>query len=673
MPVSRDARRRLDRLSGSEGSRYSIPLPFVSRREGRMDILLPVLVFGTVLSPLIAAAAIAGTSLFRQDRNAQANRIAQLGALASGGFALGLVILRFAHDGTNESPLSLGSWFVNGPNDLLRVSFSLRFAALTALLAVALGIATAAIFTSAIFAANRTREVESPAARWLPLGGSLLLFASIGVTASTNLAELFVFWEIGTAVAYVLSSLAAETPQQSVAARKLVLVLSVSDAFLLCAVVILAAGMGTLDFRTLFGQPERWAHAAQQRSALLDLVGLCLLGTTVGRCGLVPFLGWIGDLSHRPARLAALIEAIALLPCGAVLLVRCYPLLNLAGAILPLAAFVGGSSAFCLGVCAIADPNPRRAATYACATVLAIALLGVSTGDLAAPAIVIGLMAVFAPGATAVVTASSAGVPAGARRWLLAAIVLLLFSGLCGQGWILGRALEALLGGAGREAPTMLLTVLLAGCGQYLAAVSMMRSLVATRTFGQSGVNNPYADPSQTATVVERSGGTRDDAEASSGRLLLLVAATLGAAVVALTSILRVLPPLPHEALVYAAIGLIPGVGGLAAGTQAAREGWKVFPGEAVNDLLMRLGRGNFYFDAFLFLFVLVPLRGVAALARFVDWAIIDTLASGGPASLLESAAAFFGPLQYRGAFFYLFSALLGTVVLSVLLIWLQS
>ena len=87
----------------------------------------------------------------------------------------------------------------------------------------------------------------------------------------------------------------------------------------------------------------------------------------------------------------------------------------------------------------------------------------------------------------------------------------------------------------------------------------------------------------------------------------------------------------------------------------------------------MRLGRGGFYFDAFLFLFVLVPLRGVAGLARFVDWAIIDTLATGGPASLFESAASFFGPLQHRGVFFYLFSAMLGTVVLSLLMIWLQG
>ncbi len=224
-----------------------------------MDILLPVLVFGTVLSPLIAAAAIAGTSLFRPARNGRAERLAQLGAAATAYFALGLLVVRIGHDGANESPLSLGSWFVNGPNDLLRVSFGLRFGALTALLTIAVAIAA-----GAVFAASRTRDAESPAARWLPLGGSLLLFATIGVAASTNLAELFVFWEIGTAVAYVLSSLAAENAQQAVAGRKLVLVLSVADAFLLCAVVILAAGMGTVDFRNLFGQPERSAHAAQR-------------------------------------------------------------------------------------------------------------------------------------------------------------------------------------------------------------------------------------------------------------------------------------------------------------------------------------------------------------------------------------------------------------------------
>ena len=307
----------------------------------------------------------------------------------------------------------------------------MRFDALTAGLAAVLAISTGCLFT-----VGRSRKSEADD-RWLPLGGCLLLFASIGLTASTNLAELFVFWEVGTAGAYVLSSLSAKTAQQTVAARKLVLVLSVADAFLLCAVFILAAVFGTLDFRTLFGRPEVWARAAEQRAGLVVLIGLCILGAAVARCGLIPFLGWIGDLAGRPAPLAALIQTITLLPCGAMLLVRCFPLLNSAAAILPLAAFVGGSSAFCLGVCAVADVNFRRAAGFACASVLGTALLGLSTGDTLSPTIVLGMILVFVPCATAILLADVSRVNTAAYRWTIVAMGIL-FSGICGQAWLHG-------------------------------------------------------------------------------------------------------------------------------------------------------------------------------------------------------------------------------------------
>jgi NADH:ubiquinone oxidoreductase subunit 5 (subunit L)/multisubunit Na+/H+ antiporter MnhA subunit len=618
-----------------------------------MDILHAVLVFGTVLSPLIAAGVIAATSLSERPRSVLAARLAQLGAAATACCAVGLLIRDFGTQFSNDSPLSLGRWYVNGPSDLLRINFGARFDALTAGLAAVLALSTGCLFT-----VKGSQDAERSDARWMPLGASLLLFASIGVAASTNLAELFVFWEIGTAAVYLMSSLSAKNSQQTVAARKLVLVLSVADALLLCAVFVLAAVFGTLDFRALFGRPELWAQAAERRAGLVDLIGLCILGAAVARCGLVPFLGWIGDLSGRPAPLAALIEAIALLPCGAVLLVRCFPLLNSAAAILSLAAFVGGSSAFCLGVCSVADADFRRAAGFACASVFGTALLGLSTGGMLSPTIVLALIAVFVPSATAILLADASRTQATTRLWTIAAIGLL-FSGLCGQAWLLGGALESLFAGPGGDKPPLLLAVLLAACGQYLAAASVVRSL------GLVGDESFAGRP-----VVEAPSPT----DLSPGRLMLLTGAALAAGLVAAVLMLRD----PAAASLrgtpgYAALGLIPGVGGLLAGARSTRGEWKVFPSEAVNDLLMRLGKSGFYFDAVLFLFVLVPLRGVAGLARFVDWALIDTLATGGPASLFESAAAFFGPLQHRGVLFYLFSAVLGTVVLSVLMVWLRG
>jgi NADH-quinone oxidoreductase subunit L len=626
-----------------------------------MDILRAVLVFGTVLSPLVAAAAIAAVGLSARPRSRLAAWLAVLGAVASACCAVGVLINRVGADVSTESPLTLGRWFVNGPSDLLRVSFGLRFSALTAALAAALAFAT-----GSLFAASRTDADGSPVARWMPLGGSLVLFASIGVVASANLAELFVFWEIATAVVYVMSSLSATSAQQAIAARKLVLVLSVSDAFLLCAVFILAAGFGTLDFRVLFDRPEVWARAAGQRAGLVDLIGLCVLGATVGRCGLVPFLGWVGDLAARPARVAALIEAIALLPSGAVLLVRCFPLLNSAEVILPLAAFVGGASAFCLAVCAVADVDFRRASAFGCASVTGTVLLGLSRGEPASPAIALALMTLFVPSAAAIVLSGAARPDSRARKWSIVAIVLL-FSGVGGQACLLGVSLESLFAGSGRDAPALLLAVLLAACGQYLAAVSVIRPLVR----GGLGDEMQTGASSSSASAVDQPLG---DAESSMMPLIGLVCFALVAGLLAgFVSFRAARGMFTGGTLVYVAIGLIPGVGGLLAGAQSARSEWKVFPGDAVNGLLMRLGHSGFYFDAFLFLFVLVPLRGVAGLARFIDWAVIDTLATGGPASLFESAASFFGPLQHRGVFFYLFTAMLGTVVLSGLMIWLQG
>ena len=143
-----------------------------------MDILQAVLVFGTVLSPLVAAAAIAATGFSQRQRDGLAGRLAQLGAAASACCALGVVIARVGADVANESPLSLGRWFVNGPSDLLRISFGLRFDALSAGLAAVL-----AISTGCLFARRRSLDIESPALRWLPLGGSFLLFCAVGYVA----------------------------------------------------------------------------------------------------------------------------------------------------------------------------------------------------------------------------------------------------------------------------------------------------------------------------------------------------------------------------------------------------------------------------------------------------------------------------------------------------------
>ena len=291
-----------------------------------------------------------------------------------------------------------------------------------------------------------------------------------------------------------------------------------------------------------------------------------------------------------------MIQAIAVVPCGVVLLIRCFPLFSAAGAILPLAAFVGGSSAFCLAVCAVASNDARRAIGFASASVLGTMLLGFSTGQSASPAIALGLTAAFVPSATAVLMACETRRHAG-RRWSSVAR-LLLFSGVCGQAWLLGGALEALFAGPGRDALALLLSVLLAACGQYLAAAAAVQSLRLAEGIGDSQPDEAISSIHVTASPAVP--------QSSAGRLILLTVAAVAAAVLAAILNARAIAAIfSGPTLAYAALGLIPGIGGLAAGTQSARAEWRVFPGESANGLLMRLGHSGFYFDVFLFLFVL--------------------------------------------------------------------
>src|SRR5690606_3004631 len=82
---------------------------------------------------------------------------------------------------------------------------------------------------------------------------------------------------------------------------------------------------------------------------------------------------------------------------------------------------------------------------------------------------------------------------------------------------------------------------------------------------------------------------------------------------------------------------------------------------------LRRWGRHRFFLDEFFFLFLLIPVRGYAQLARFFDWFLIDGLVTAFPSGLLKVGYSIFGPIRRQGAWFYFCAAVGGVVTLAVL------
>jgi NADH:ubiquinone oxidoreductase subunit 5 (subunit L)/multisubunit Na+/H+ antiporter MnhA subunit len=348
-----------------------------------------------LLAPLVAAAlAAASGSLHRR----VAPVCVQCGAVIS---LCGAVVALWQSlaQGQPSQPVSLGTWIAADPVSVLAIPLALKLDLVAAGFIALVSLST---FCGVAWM-RRAMQKDGPGPLFYG-AASLLLFSAIGVAASTNLGELFVFWQIAGLTSYVLW--AAQPSAGGRAIKKLVLIQRVGDFVLLPALLVLAAGLGTLEFDDLFGFGGRWNGFAARNEALVELIGLCLFAACVARCGLFPLFGWIDDLGDAHPTVQVMLEGSCLAPCGAVLLARCLPVLSDAMATARLAGFVCGASVFVMVACASATRDAGRIAAFACASVLALVLLGLATGSRLSAAAGLVLLAVFIPGSAAVMLAT---------------------------------------------------------------------------------------------------------------------------------------------------------------------------------------------------------------------------------------------------------------------------
>jgi len=632
-----------------------------------MDSVQSFLALVVLLAPLVAAG---GTAAFGLTRSRRLGRgLCMLGAAVSF-FAAAAAVVRLYGGGLGvQLPLSLGVWLTSGLHDPFQIEFAVCLDLPSACLAAVMSLST--------FCAlgwNRSDVPDGPSGRLMHIASSFLLASSLGIVLATNAGELFVFWQIASIAGYFMYAAGIQTSPQAAAAKKFVLVHRVAEFWLLCAVFALAVGYHTLDFDDLFQYLR--IHGVAQRFALVHFIGLCLLGAAVVRCALYPFLGWAAGLAEVPSLTSTLVEGICLMPAGAVLLIRFFPVMDAAAAASHFAVFLGAASALIAAICAWSESNLRRQAGFACASVFGLIVLGLSLRVPAAGAWSVVLTATFIPTSAAVL-----GCFAGRRlqsffecrigAGAAAVSVVILFSGICGQGGIISAGLIA----ASRGSATLGLAVVLACFAQFFAAFAMTRALLAERARRIFAL--PSAPPLDDVCFAESR--SIFSGLLTSCSILMLAACgvivglaggalTLTPSASAGTSLLTLAGGSPVASLV----GCLPAVAGFIAGWPRSRPDSADRPYGTREALLARLGSHRFYCDGFLFVLIVLPIRGLAQFARFVDWFFIDGFVSGAPASAVETAAYMLEPVQGRSVLFYLTSAAVGTTLLAAVVVWLR-
>ncbi len=201
---------------------------------------------------------------------------------------------------------------------------------------------------------------------------SLFTFSMLGLVLSSNIFQIYLFWELVGVSSFLLIGFYFEKPSAVAAAKKAFIVTRFADLGFLIGILTLAFYTKTLDFGLLI---ERLSTAS---TYLSDINAASFLGISALSWGLVlVFIGgagksamfplhiWLPDAMEGPTPVSALIHAATMVVAGVFLVARLFPVFALSDPeALKLVMYTGAFSAFFAAVIACTQTDIKRVLAY---------------------------------------------------------------------------------------------------------------------------------------------------------------------------------------------------------------------------------------------------------------------------------------------------------------------
>jgi NADH-quinone oxidoreductase subunit L len=198
---------------------------------------------------------------------------------------------------------------------------------------------------------------------------SLFTFSMLGLVVSTNIFQMYIFWELVGVSSYLLIGFYYQKPSAVAASKKAFIVTRFADLGFLIGILILSFNTKTFDFLTLTN-PDGPAIA---QGAGITFMGLSVMTWSmifvymggVGKSAMFPFHIWLPDAMEGPTPVSALIHAATMVVAGVYLVARMFPIYYFsAPAALHLVAWVGAFSSLFAAIIACTQTDIKRVLAY---------------------------------------------------------------------------------------------------------------------------------------------------------------------------------------------------------------------------------------------------------------------------------------------------------------------
>lgn len=202
---------------------------------------------------------------------------------------------------------------------------------------------------------------------------SLFTFSMLGLVLSSNIFQIYIFWEGVGVSSFLLIGFYYDRPSAVAACKKAFIVTRFADLGFLIGILVLSYYSGTLDFNEMLQRltsPESAELKTAVESSFLGMSALAWGSMLVfiggaGKSAMFPLHIWLPDAMEGPTPVSALIHAATMVVAGVYLVARLFPIFSIsAPEALDLVTYVGAISAVIAAIIACTQTDIKRILAY---------------------------------------------------------------------------------------------------------------------------------------------------------------------------------------------------------------------------------------------------------------------------------------------------------------------
>nr|QXE42791.1 NADH dehydrogenase subunit 5 [Olea caudatilimba]QXE42878.1 NADH dehydrogenase subunit 5 [Olea caudatilimba]QXE42965.1 NADH dehydrogenase subunit 5 [Olea caudatilimba]QXE43052.1 NADH dehydrogenase subunit 5 [Olea caudatilimba] len=203
----------------------------------------------------------------------------------------------------------------------------------------------------------------------------------LGLVTSSNLIQIYIFWELVGMCSYLLIGFWFTRPIAANACQKAFVTNRVGDFGLLLGILGFYWITGSFEFTDLFEILNNLIYNNQVNSSFVTLCAALLFTGAVAKSAQFPLHVWLPDAMEGPTPISALIHAATMVAAGIFLVARLLPLFIVIPYIMNLISFIGIITVLLGATLALAQKDIKRGLAYSTMSQLGYMMLALGMGS----------------------------------------------------------------------------------------------------------------------------------------------------------------------------------------------------------------------------------------------------------------------------------------------------